>query len=208
MSEPRGSFVPNPILAGLVGVCPLVAASRSLAEGTVYGLGAALCALALGAFVPPTRAVMAERLQAPATLALSVALALAYQACVKIYSPAIAAGLWIYLPLISVSGLSLPTIRRCSSTARIGPDGRSRLGGIALEALMFLVTAAFIGAAREAIGLGSLTLPGPGLAPARIYLLDAAPLKLLASPAGGFILLGLIVAAYRALARSVGRRDQ
>jgi hypothetical protein len=42
MSEVREGFIPNPVLAGLVGICPLIAAARSLAEAAVYGLGAAL----------------------------------------------------------------------------------------------------------------------------------------------------------------------
>jgi Na+-translocating ferredoxin:NAD+ oxidoreductase subunit E len=207
VSENRDAFVPNPVLAGLVGICPLVACSRSLAEGVIYGLGAAVSALVLGALVPPARAIIADRLQAPATLAFSAALALAYGFCVRVYSATIAAGLWIYLPLLAVSGLSLSTLRRCSSSSRYSPDGRSRFGDIAAEAFMFLLTAAFIGAAREIVGLGTLTLPTPGLEPARLRVADFAPLHMLITPAGGFILLGFVIAAYRAIGRRRGRRQ-
>jgi Na+-translocating ferredoxin:NAD+ oxidoreductase subunit E len=207
VSENRDAFVPNPILAGLVGICPLVVASRSLAEGATYGLGAGISALVLGALVPPVRAIIADRLQAPATLAFSAALALAYGFCVRMYSATLAAGLGIYLPLLAVSGLSLSTLRRCSSPSRYGPDGRSRLGDIASESLMFLLTAAFIGGAREIVGLGTLTLPTPGLELARLRVADFAPLRMLLTPAGGFILIGFVVAAYRAFSRSRGRRQ-
>ncbi len=201
----RERFVPNPIFAGLVGICPLVAASRSLAEGIVYGLGAALCALLLGAVVPATRAIIADRLQAPATIALSAAAALAYASCARAYSPPIAAGLWIYLPLLAVSGLSLSTLRRSSTPEGLGPDGSSRFAQVALEALMFLLTAAFVGGFREILGLGTLTLPTPGISPARLELVDFAPARMLVSPAGGFILLGFLVAAYRGMVRARGR---
>lgn len=204
MSEGKDGFVPNPVLAGLVGICPLIAVSRSLAEATVYGLGAAFCSIVLGAVAPPLRSVIADRLQAPAMLALSAALALVYGFCARIYSPAIAAGLWIYSPLLAVSGLSLSTLRRSSLPGRIGPDGQSRLGAVTLEAVMFLFSAAFIGAAREIAGLGTLTLPLPGLP--RIYVADFAPLRILVSPSGGFILLGFVIAAYRTLARVSGRK--
>jgi Na+-translocating ferredoxin:NAD+ oxidoreductase subunit E len=206
VSEGRDGYVPNPVLAGLVGVCPLVAASRSLAEGVVYGLGVGFCAIILGAVIPPLRGLVDDRLQAPVSLALSSALALAYGLCARLYSPTIASGLWIYLPLLAVSGLSLGALRRCSSRDRYGPDGKSRLGGIALEALMFLLTAAFVGALREASGLGVLTLPTPGIRLARIELVGEEPLRLMISPAGGFILLGFIVAAYRAIVRAGGRK--
>jgi Na+-translocating ferredoxin:NAD+ oxidoreductase subunit E len=207
MSETAEGFVPNPVLSGLVGVCPLIAAAKSFAEGIVYGLGAALCAIALGATVPLIRGVIADRLKAPATLALSGALAMIYSLCVRIYSPTIAAGLWIYLPLLSVGGLSLSVLRRSSSSLRPGLEGKSLLGAIALEGLLFILTSAFVGGLREIIGLGTLTLPSPGLSLARIAVTDFAPLRLLVSPAGGFILLGFIVARYRSIVRMAGRRS-
>jgi electron transport complex protein RnfE len=207
MSDNREGFVPNPLLTGLVGICPLIAAAKSLAEGVVYGLGAAFCAVSLGALVPLLRGVVADRLRAPATLALSAALALSYSLCVGIYSPTIASGLWIYLPLLAVSGLSLSVLRRTYVNGSLGPDGRSRFGPIALEAFMFLLTASFVGGLREIAGLGTLTLPTPGLALERVAISDFAPLPMLVSPAGGFILLGFIVAAYRSIVRTAGRRN-
>ena len=207
MNKGRDGFVPNPILSGLVGICPLIAVSRSLAEGAVYGLGAALCALTLGAVLPAARAMITDRLHAPATLVFSAALAIVYGFCVHIYSSTIAAGLWIYLPLIAVGGLSLSTLRRSSIADRFGPDGRSRFADVALEAFMFLLTAAFVGGAREIIGLGTLTLPTPGIVPVRIVVTGIMPLRLLVSPAGGFVFLGFLVAAYRAVVRAGGRRQ-
>jgi electron transport complex protein RnfE len=205
VSEVREGFVPNPVLAGLMGICPLIAASRSLAEGAIYGLGTAICAIALGAIAPPLRATVADRLQAPATLAISAAVSTLFAFCVRAYSPAIAAGLWIYLPLLSVSGLSLYALRRTSLPGRYGPDASLRFATLSLESILFFLTAAFVGGLREFIGLGSLTLPTPGPSPLRIDAIAFPPMRLLVSPAGGFMLLGLLVAVYRALARS-GRR--
>lgn len=207
MSADRKGFIPNPVLAGLVGICPLIAASRSLAEATIYGLGAALCAFLLGAVAPPLKSIIPERLQAPSMLSLSCAAALVYGYGARIYSPAIAAGLWIYLPLLAVSGLSLGVLRRTqASSDRIGPDGQSQFGVVALEGGVFLLTAATFGGARELIGLGTLTLPLPGLNPPRLQLADFAPLQVLVSPAGGFILIGFAVAAYRSILRVSGRK--
>jgi Na+-translocating ferredoxin:NAD+ oxidoreductase subunit E len=207
MSDRKESFVPNPVLAGLVGICPLIVVSRSLAEASIYGLIVALCALILGAVVPPLRTVVPDRLQAPVTLALSAALAIAFGFCASVYSPTVAAGLGIYLPLLAVSGLSLTTLRRSSSTSdRLGPDGRSRFGAVALESLMFFLTAAVIGAVREAIGLGTITLPVPALVPARLSISDAELARFFITPAGGFIILGMAVAGYRMLKRISGRK--
>jgi Na+-translocating ferredoxin:NAD+ oxidoreductase subunit E len=207
MSDAQEGFVPNPVLSGLIGLCPLVAAARSLAEGIVYGLGAAFCALVLGELVPLLKDQLADRLKAPATLCLSAFIALCYAFALRMYSPTIAAGLWIYLPLLAVSGLSLSVLRRTSSKGRFGPDGRSRFVDIAVESLLFALTAALVGGLREIIGLGTLTLPAPGLSLARVELMDFPPLRLLVSPAGGFIFLGFAAALYRSIVRRTGRRS-
>ncbi len=207
MNEGGSGFVPNPILSGLIGICPLIVVSRSLAEGTIYGLGAAMCALALGALAPLVRAFITDRLHAPATLAFSAVLAIAFGFCVRIYSSAIATGLWIYLPLLAVSGLSLSTLRHGSLLDRFAPDGRSRFAVVALESLMFFLTAAFVGGAREIIGLGTLTLPTPGMEPLRLVVVNISPLRIFVSPAGGFIFLGFLVAVYRSTIRAIRRRQ-
>lgn len=206
MSIEKEGFVPNPILAGLIGICPIVAAAKSLAEGVAYGLGAALCAILLGLLIPPARSFLPDRLQAPASLALSAALALLYGFCLGIYSPALAAGLWIYLPLLAASGLSLVALRLSSFSSRSGPDGQSRLLVISLQSGWFLITSAFVGALREILGLGTLTIPTPGISLSRIAVMDCAPLRMLVSPAGGFILLGFLVALYRVTLRASGRK--
>jgi hypothetical protein len=73
---------------------------------------------------------------------------------------------------------------------------------------MFFVTAAFVGALREIIGLATLTLPSPGMLPERVTIADFAPLRILVSPSGGFILLAFLIAAYRALIHTGGRNLQ
>jgi electron transport complex protein RnfE len=206
MSFEKEGFVPNPILAGLIGICPLVVAAKSFAEGAAYGLGATLCALLLGLLIPPARDFLPDRLQAPASLAISAALALIYALCLGMYSPALAAGLGIYLPLLAVSGLSLVALRLSSFPSRSGPDGQSRLAVIAMQSAWFLVTSACVGAAREILGLGMLTIPTPGASLSRIAVADFSPLRILVSPAGGFILLGFLVALYRVTLRASGRK--
>ena len=205
MSETKEGFVPNPVLSGLVGICPLIAAARSLAEGVVYGLGTAFCAIALAAILPFLRGLIPDRLKVPATLGLSAFFALAFTLCVRLYSPAIASGLWIYLPLLAVSGLSLTVLRRNYASDRSPADGRVVFGPAAVEAILFLLTASIVGAIRELVGLGTLTLPVPGLSPVHVDIVGFAPLRLLVSPAGGFMLLGFIVAAHRSI---VGRKER
>jgi electron transport complex protein RnfE len=206
MSDTQDGFVPNPVLSGLIGICPLIAAARTFSEGVAYGLGAALCAVALGAALPLLKDRLPDRLRAPATLCLSAILALCYTAALGIYSPSIAAGLWIYAPLLAVSGLSLSIMRRGAAKERFRPDGRSRFLDVLAEAALFLVTAALVGALRELVGLGTLSLPIQGPSPEIVQVIDFAPARIMVAPWGGFILLGFLVAAYRSIIRATRKR--
>jgi electron transport complex protein RnfE len=198
-------FMPNPLLAGTLGICPLVAADRSLPEGLALGLGAALCSLALGAVAAPSRSIVPDRLRSLFSLALSAAIALLYSFGVEAYSPSVAEGLGIFLPLLSVSALSLHTLRR--SAAGMGTAAsRERYSSIVKEAVVFLATAVLLGAAREALGPGSLTIPLPRDGELVLAELPFSSIRTLASPAGGFMLIGCLAAAYKVVLRRSGRK--
>lgn len=204
MKARKGAFVPNPLLAGMLGICPLVAADRSLPEGMALGLGAAVCSLVLGAVAAPSRNIVPDRLRALFSLALSAAAALLYSFGVRAYSPAVADGLGVFLPLLAVSALSLHTLRRGSSAAQ--GAGSERYASIAIEALYFLATAMVIGAIREILGKGTLTVPLPGDGELRLASLPFMPMRALSSPAGGFMLVGCLAAGYRLFLRGAGRK--
>jgi Na+-translocating ferredoxin:NAD+ oxidoreductase RnfE subunit len=206
MSDRSRPFVPNPVLGGLIGAGPLVAAARSFSDGLVLGVGAALSALALEATLPALKREIPERFRAPASIALSASLAIVYGLAIEAYLPVVETGLWIYLPLLAVNGLSLHAIRMSSAQGESGIAGRGRFGTIFREALGYLLVACFMGAFREACGLGTLTLPGFGSVAIRMVIADRPPLRLLAAPAGGFIALGLLTALYRGALRARGRR--
>jgi len=210
MSDRAKPFIPNPVLGGLMGLGPLAVAARSLADGIVLGLGAALSSLALGALLPALRSRLPERFRAPASLALSTFLAMVYGLAVEIYLPIETSGLWIYLPLLAVNCLCLHSIRLSASPSERGPEKKGSFGTIAQEATGYLVIACALGAFREACGLGTLTLPNLGSTSGggimRIVFAPEPPLRLLAAPAGGFITLGLMTAVYRLALRIRGRR--
>ncbi len=205
MTAERPAFVPNPLLAGLIGMCPIVAADRSLPEGLALGIGAAFCSLLLGILASPMRGAAPDRLRPLFSLALATAAALLYSFGVRAYSPALADSLGIYLPLLAVSATSLHTIKRGSSPGD-QPAGGERLGSIAMEAAVFLAAAAAIGGIRELLGQGSLTIPLPRGGELRLADLSFRPIGLLSASAGGFILLGFLAAAYRLILRKAGRR--
>ena len=204
MSDRRKPFAPNPVLAGLFGLAPLAAAANDLPKGIALGLGAALAAILLGALLPTIRLQIPERFRAHVSLALSTAFALMYGLALEAWFPLVSASLWLYVPLVAVGCLSLHAIRSSSSPAR--GEGPSRFGLIDKGAAGYFLVSVLLGAFREAAGEGALTIPTPDAEGLQVVLAASPPCRLLSSPAGGFMLLGFTVAAYRGILRLRGRR--
>jgi Na+-translocating ferredoxin:NAD+ oxidoreductase subunit E len=199
MDERLKPFVPNPVMGGLLGLCPLVAAADSFADGAVIGLGAALSALALGALLPLLRGVLPQRLRSPVAFILAASLAALYSVGVEAYSPALASGLGLYLPLTAVNCIIIATLRHSLR------DEGSPFPWLLPTAAGYLLVALILSGLREFLGAGTLTLPSPG-SPSAIAFTQAPPLRLLVAPAGGFMLLGCFAALYRFVLRIKGRR--
>ncbi|MDA8424502.1 MAG: hypothetical protein M0Z80_00055 [Treponema sp.] len=202
MNEQRHPYVPNPVLSGLLGVFPLVAAANSLMNGFVLGVGVAVSSLVLALLMPFLQSFVPDRLRTPSSLALSAALALLIGAGVEAFSPAAARYLGVYIPLLAVNCLSLQTLRHYPQAM----DGEGRvfagqygtgISSLLKEALGYIAAAILIGAFRELVGSGTLNFAGPGAQLFSFSLTDGAPARLFAAPAGGFIVLGCAVALYR-----------
>lgn len=200
MQARREPFTPDPLLGALIGLCPVVAASDSLADGVVLGLGAVLSALVLGLSLPSLKSLLPARLRAPIALALAAGLAALYGLAAEAYSPLVARGLGVYLPLVAVNCLVLASLRRGLK------PGEDTALGLAATAFLYLLVVVLIAGLREVLGAGRLTLPTPGLSPESIVLLESPPLRLLVAPAGGFMILGCLAAGYRLAQRARGRR--
>jgi electron transport complex protein RnfE len=199
MDEKREPFVPNPVVGGLLGLCPLVAAADSFADGAVIGLGAALSALALGALLPLLRGILPQRLRSPVAFVLAASFAALYSVGVEAYSPSLASGLGLYLPLTAVNCIVIATLRHS-----LREDGKT-FPWLLGTASGYLLVALLLSGLREFLGTGSLTLPSPG-SPSALVFSQSPPLRILVAPAGGFMLLGCFAAIYRFVLRIRGRR--
>lgn len=207
MTDERKAFTPNPLLAGMWGLCPIIAADRSLPEGLALGIGAAFCSLILAGSLHISRGIIPQRLRPIFSLSLSSASAIVYTLLIEIYSVSLSDALWVFLPLLAVCATSLHTIKRCSS----GIDGitsKENCTSIVKEAVLFFFTAVCVGAFREILGQGTLSLPLPGDSELRLFSMNIQPVVIFSSPSGGFLLLGLLTAFYRYYLRLLKRRFQ
>jgi electron transport complex protein RnfE len=186
----------NPGFVQLLGLCPLLAVSTSVANA----LGLGLATLAVLMVSNAIAAVAGPRVPREVRLAVFVVVIAAAVTSVELamaaWWPGLHAALGIFLPLIVTNCLVLA---RAESFASREPLPRALLDGLAMG-LGFLLVLLALGASRELIGRGSLgadlhLLLGEGYAATgwRIFPESAGWLLALLPP-GAFILLGLMLA--------------
>jgi len=203
----QGLIDRNPGFVQLLGLCPLLAVSTSVASALGLGLATIAVLMASNAIA----AVAGPRVPREVRLAVFVMVIAAAVTSVELamaaWWPGLHAALGIFLPLIVTNCLVLA---RAESFASREPVPRALLDGLAMG-LGFLLVLLALGATRELIGHGSLganldLLFGERLAGLGWQVFPEANGWLLALlPPGAFILLGLMLALGNA--RAAARRS-
>jgi electron transport complex protein RnfE len=192
----------NPGFVQLVGLCPLLAVSTSVASA----LGLGLATIAVLMVSNAIAAVAGPRMPREVRLAVFVMVIAAAVTSVELtmaaWWPGLHASLGIFLPLIVTNCLVLA---RAESFASHEPLHRALLDGFAMG-LGFLLVLLALGASRELLGRGSLgadlhLLLGERFAGAGWQVFPEADGLLIALlPPGAFVLLGLMLAVGNAIA--------
>jgi electron transport complex protein RnfE len=190
----------NPRFVQLLGLCPLLAVSTSVASA----LGLGLATLAVLAASNAIAALVGPRVPREVRLAVFVVVIAAMVTAVELslaaWWPKLHAALGIFLPLIVTNCLVLA---RAESFASRRPLPDAVLDGLAMG-LGFLVVLLALGASRELLGRGSLgadldLLLGPGYTGAGWQVFpESSGLVIALLPPGAFLLLGLMLALGRA----------
>lgn len=202
----QGLIDRNPGFVQLLGLCPLLAVSTSVASALGLGLATIAVLMTSNAIA----AVAGPRVPREVRLAVFVMVIAAAVTSVELamaaWWPGLHAALGIFLPLIVTNCLVLA---RAESFASREPVHRALLDGLAMG-LGFLLVLVALGASRELIGHGSLganldLLFGERFAGSGWQVFPATHGWLLALlPPGAFILLGLMLALGNA--RAAARR--
>jgi electron transport complex protein RnfE len=199
----------NPGFVQLLGLCPLLAVSSSVANALGLGLATAGVLVTSNLFA----ALAGPRLPREVRLAVFVLVIAAAVTAVELamaaWWPGLHASLGIFLPLIITNCLVLA---RAESFASRSSPARALLDGAAMGA-GFLLALLALGAVRELLGRGSLgadleLLLGPAFAGTGWqFFPESSGLLLALLPPGAFVLLGLLLAAGQA-SRSLRRRPR
>ena len=180
----NGLIKENPTFVQLLGMCPTLAVTTSLKNGIGMGLSAAAVLIASNVIISLLRKLIPQKVRIAAYIVIIAAFVTIIQMCLNAFLPDLASSLGIFIPLIVVNCIILA---RAESFASKNGVWHSAVDGLGMG-LGFTAALSIISAVREFFGAGTIfDIP--------IYGSAIKPMSIITLALGGFIVLGILVAA-------------
>ena len=180
----RGLLKENPALRQMLGLCPTLAVTTAVTNGLGMGMATTFVLICSGVVVSLLRKVIPSSVRIPAFITIIASFVTLVMMLVKAYLPALDEALGIYLPLIVVNCIVLGRAEMFAS--KHGPI-EAAADGLGMG-LGFTISLTLMSAIREVLGAG--TFLGVRVLPPFVN-----PMIIMVMPAGGFAVLGLLIAA-------------
>lgn len=191
----------NPVVFGMLGLCPMLAVSTSLAPTLSLGLITAATMALSAAAVSLARTAVPESVRLPFFMTVVATIVVLAGLALERHLPELRERLGIFLPLVITNCAVLARLEACayrSAPALAVTDALSCGLGLTLSIAALAAVRSLAGTGGVGLGLPALQAGAGGAAGAWSF-----PFAL--TPAGGFIAFGLMAAAANA-ARSAARR--
>ena len=180
----KGLLEENPALRQMLGLCPTLAVTTAVTNGLGMGMATTFVLVCSGVVVSLLRKAIPSSVRIPAFITIIASFVTLVMMLVKAYLPALDEALGIYLPLIVVNCIVLG--RAGMFASKHGPLQAAADG--AGMGLGFTISLTLMSAIREVLGAG--TFLGVRVLPPFLE-----PMIIMVMPAGGFAVLGLLIAA-------------
>lgn len=191
-----GIITDNPVFIQLLGMCPTLATSTSLINAIGMGLSATFVLVCSNMLISLLRKFIPQKIRIAAYIVIIAGFVTLVDMLLEAYFNSIYNALGVFIPLIVVNCIILARAESFASKNKVLP---SIMDGLTMG-LGFTFALSILGIIREVLGNGTilgLELFG-----------GAAPLSILALPAGGFLTLGFVIAAAQYFAnRKKGGND-
>ena len=176
----NGIIKENPTFIQLLGMCPTLAVTTSLANGIGMGLSVTFVLTLSNMLVSMLRKMIPQKIRIAAYVVIIATFVTVVDLILKAYIPALSQSLGLFIPLIVVNCIILA---RAEAFASKNGVMKSAADGIGMG-LGFTIALSIISAIREILGNGTILGMSVGItSPATIMLL----------PPGGFLTLGLLL---------------
>ena len=179
----NGIIDENPTFRMVLGMCPTLAITTAVSNGIGMGLATTFVLVFSNLVISLLRKAIPDEIRIPAFIVVIATFVTIVQLFVKAFVPALDAALGVFIPLIVVNCI---IFGRAEAFAFKNKPLPSIVDGLGMG-LGFTIAITLISSVRELFGAG--TLFGAQVMPAGYM-----PMDLLIKPAGGFIVLGLLMA--------------
>lgn len=190
----RSLLLENAPLVLFLGLCPLLGASSSLASGLGMGVCTLLVLVLSGFVISLAGRFIPESVRSVSYMVIIAFFAALLELLLRAFLPVVYESLGIYLPLVAVSGIAFA---RAESAEREGL-GTAVVQGFSMG-LGFLAVILVMSLIRELVGQG--TFFGIRVIP------EEYAVRLIASPFGALVILGLLLAIFRKLVACVREKE-
>jgi electron transport complex protein RnfE len=177
----------NPILVLMIGLCPTLAVSSNANDALGMGIAASFVLVASNFLVSVLRRLIPVSVRIPVFIVIVATFVTLIDLLMHAYQPELYKNLGVFVPLIVVNCIILG---RAEGFAYKNGALRSVSDGLGMG-LGFTLVIVLLGALREIIGNGTITLfntelvnLGPGYPPALVFIM----------PPGGFLAIGFLMA--------------
>ena len=180
----NGLIFENPTFVQLLGMCPTLAVTTSVKTGLGMGLSAAAVLVCSNVIISLLRKIIPDKVRIAAYIVIIAAFVTVIQMCLEAFLPDLSSSLGIFLPLIVVNCIILARAEAFASKNSVLASAADGLG----MGLGFTCALCIISAVREFLGAGTIfDIP--------VYGNTVSPASIIIMAPGGFIVLGILVAA-------------
>ncbi len=193
----KGLLKENPTFVLLLGMCPTLAVTTSVANGIGMGLSATVVLILSNLVVSLVRKFVPNKIRIASYIVIIAGFVTMIDLFLQAYVPALSKSLGLFIPLIVVNCIILA---RAEAFASKNSPIPSMLDGAGMG-LGFTFALALIGSIREILGAGTwfgISLFGAGFQPATILIL----------PPGAFLILGLLIGCVKLLQKKGEKAKQ
>ena len=185
----KGIIKENPVLVTLLGMCPTLAVTVLAENGIGMGLATTFVLVCSNAVISLLKNVIPKAVRLPCFIVIIAGFVTFIDFLMKGFLPGLHSALGVFLQLITVNCIILG---RAEPFASRNSVGKSVLDGAGMG-IGFTLALFAMGSVREILGLGSwLGMKIP-------YLCDK-PMTIFIMPAGGFFVLGCLIALVNKIA--------
>ncbi|MFA6357855.1 MAG: electron transport complex subunit E [Candidatus Omnitrophota bacterium] len=183
----KGIIKENPTFVLVLGLCPTLAVSVTVANGIGMGIAATFVLLGSSLIISLVRDFIPDKVRIPCYIVIIATFVTVVELCMKAYSPVLDRALGIYVPLIVVNCIVLG---RAEAFACKNNFSRSFFDGLGMG-LGFTLALILISAIREFLGSGQIL----GISLIKGF----EPIFVFGMPSGALLVIGLLLGFFNLL---------